>query len=83
MKGGWLFINLEDFYLNFFILYDFNDNFICYFDNIKELKRYLPNYRIRDIRRRFLKSSKNYINVIVLGNVFKLYTFNDKDLIYI
>lgn len=59
----------------YFVVYDYNDNIVCYFDDFNELKRYLPNYRDRDIRRRFLKSKENFINIIIENTIYKVYKF--------
>lgn len=60
---------------NYFVLYDFNDNIICYIDNIYELVNYLPNYRLRDIKRRFLNSKVGYIGIVIDNVIYKLYRF--------
>ena len=58
----------------YFVLYDLEDNIVCYFHTIYELQKYLPNYRLRDIKRRFLNS--DFIKVIIYGSTYKLYQFN-------
>lgn len=58
----------------YFVLYDMNDNIICYIENFEELRKYLPNYRVRDIRRRFLNNS--FIKIIFNNTMFKIYKFN-------
>lgn len=60
--------------MEYFVLYDLEDNIVCYFDNIYEVKRYLPNYRLRDIKRRFFNS--DFIKIIIFGRTYKLYHFN-------
>lgn len=60
---------------NYFVLYDVNDNIICYIDNIYELVNYLPNYRLRDIKRRFLNSKFGYIGIVIDNVIYKLYRF--------
>ncbi len=62
--------------MDYFVLYDLSDNIICYFDNFNELKRFLPNYRDRDIKRRFVKSNLNFIKIIIDKSMYKLYKFN-------
>jgi len=59
---------------NSFVLYDMNDNIICYFDNFEELSKHL-NYRCNDLVRQF----NIYGDLIVIrieGIMYKLYTVN-------
>ena len=37
---------------NYFVLYDLNDEVVCYFDNFKELSKYI-NYRPNDLAKQF------------------------------
>lgn len=60
---------------NYFILYDDNDNVLCYFENFDELKK-LFNYRLSDIVYQFNKSD-GFINVDIEKKRYKLYTFCD------
>lgn len=62
--------------MEYFVIYDLNDNLICYVDNFIELKKFMPNYRDRDIRRRFVKSNFNFINIIIDNVIYKVYKFN-------
>lgn len=59
---------------NYFVLYDLNDNIVCYLHSIYEVKKYLPNYRIRDIKRRLI--NHNFINIYIDNLVYKLYKFS-------
>lgn len=60
---------------HYFMLYDYNDNIICYINNFEELKKFLPRYRKRDLLRRFKNSSLNYIDIIISNSFYKLYMF--------
>lgn len=59
---------------DYFVLYDMNDNIVCYIENFEELRKYLPNYRVRDIRRRFLNNS--FIKIVFDNTMFKIYKFS-------
>lgn len=59
---------------NYFILYDLNDNIICYYDNFNELSTVI-NYSLRDLIREFNREKSN-IRIIVINNKkYKLATF--------
>lgn len=59
---------------NYFILYDLNDNIICYYDNFNELSTVI-NYSLRDLIREYNREKSN-IRIIVINNKkYKLATF--------
>ncbi len=59
----------------YYAIYDLEDNIICYIETFEELKKYFPNYRDRDIRRRFLNSKDKYIKIVIDNALFKVYKF--------
>lgn len=61
---------------NFFILYDLNDNIICYFDNFKELSR-IFNYKVTDLVHEFNRHSSDRIIVVINNSKYRLVTFTD------
>ena len=61
----------------FFLLYDFDDNFICYFDCFDELYRVLKK-KIQNLVQLFNETNDNYICVVISHSKYKLYTFTDK-----
>lgn len=61
---------------NFFILYDLEDNIICYFDNFKELSR-IFNYKVRDLVHEFNRHSSDRIIVVINNQKYRLITFTD------
>lgn len=59
---------------NYFVLYDCNDEIICYFDNFKELAKYI-NYRPNDLAKQFNQNNTNIINIIIDNKKLRLATF--------
>ncbi len=59
---------------NFFVLYDLNDEVVCYFDDFNELSRYI-NFRLCDLVRNYKVSNSNVITIIIDNKKFKLATF--------
>ena len=59
---------------NYFILYDLSDNIICYFDNFKELSKYI-NYRLSDLVHEFNRNSTDSITIVIDNTKYKLATF--------
>lgn len=59
---------------NYFILYDLNDNIVCYYDNFNELNKKINisiTYLIRELNR-----NKTNIKIIEINNKkYKLATF--------
>ena len=67
----------KDFRLNrFFVLYDNDDNLVLFIDSTRELINVYKN-KIKEIVRKFNKTDKDYITVIIDGTTYKLYTFTD------
>ena len=63
----------------FFVLYDLEDNFKCYFDNLNELMKWCP-IRRSDIAWKFNSSKYEYIKIIDYNKFYKLYAYTDNDL---
>ena len=59
---------------NYFILYGQNDEIIYYFDNFKELSRYI-NYRYGDLIYEFNSKNTNVIKVIIDNKKYELAIF--------
>jgi hypothetical protein len=59
---------------NYFILYDLNDNIICYYDNFSELSSIL-NYRLSDLVHEYNRNKTDNIIVIINNVKYKLATF--------
>jgi len=59
---------------NYFILYDLNDNIICYFDNFTELSKYI-SYSLRDLIREYNRNKSNIKIIIINNQKYKLATF--------
>lgn len=59
---------------NYFVLYDSNDEIICYFNNFKELSRYL-NYRLCDLVHEYNRHGSNIINIEIDNKRLKLATY--------
>lgn len=58
---------------NYFVLYDMNDNLICYFENYNELFQMIQ-IPLRNLVIRF-KQAVDYIIVIINSQRYKLYTY--------
>lgn len=67
----------KDFKNNSFILYDLEDNVICYLDNWEELhNKYLKNYRLSDLVNKFNNVYKSdIINIEIDNKKLRLATF--------
>ena len=59
-----------------FVLYDENDNIVCYFNDIDEIKKF-SNVRPSRIYKNFEKSFDDFINIIIDNKFYKLYRFED------
>ena len=70
-------LNSKDFRNNnYFILYDLNDEVICYLDNWEELhNKYLKNYALRNLVYQFNNNKTNVITIIINHKEFKLATY--------
>lgn len=63
-------------YNNYFVLYDLNDNIICYYDSFVELYKII-NYKLSDLVREYNRHHTNILIVIVENKKYKLATFED------
>lgn len=59
---------------NYFILYDLDDNIICYFDNFNELSTVI-NYSLRDLIHEYNRAKSNIRIIIINNKKYKLATF--------
>lgn len=59
---------------NYFVLYDSNDEIVCYFNDFKELSKYI-NYRYRDLVYEFNNKNTNVIKVIIDNKKYELAIF--------
>lgn len=68
----------KDFKNNSFILYDLEDNIICYLENWEELhNKYLKNYRLSDLVNKFNNIYKSdIINIEIDNKKLRLATFS-------
>ena len=64
----------KDFKNNSFILYDLNDNIICYFDNFDELSKYI-NYTPRKLAYQFNFRNTDIIDIVIDNKMLRLATF--------
>lgn len=59
---------------NNFILYDNNDEIICYFDNFKELSNHITQ-RLYDLVYEYNRHNTNVITIVIDNKKYKLATF--------
>lgn len=59
---------------NYFVLYDSNDEIICYFNDFNELLKYI-NYRLSDLVHEYNRYNNNIINIVIDNKKYKLATF--------
>lgn len=59
---------------NYFVLYDLNDDIVCYYDSFKDLLKEL-NYRLSDLVHEYNRNNTNVITVIINNKKYKLATF--------
>ena len=59
--------------LQYYVLYDVNDNVICYFDTLLEFSVKF-GYPIKELNRKYRKSI-NFINLHINNNSYRLYVF--------
>lgn len=62
----------------YYVLYDLNDNIVCYFNTLIEFCTKF-NYSNKEINRKFKNSNSNYIHVDILNSRFSLFVFEDKE----
>ena len=65
----------------YYVLYDLEDNIICYFNTLIEFCAKF-NYSNKEINRKFRNSHTNYIYVDILDCRFSLFAFKDKEAVY-
>ncbi len=58
---------------SYFVLYDYEDFPICYFDSLEDLLRHI-NYNRYELVRRF-KQFGNDIKIVIENKLYKLYKF--------
>lgn len=61
--------------MNYFILYDFEDNIVCYIDSLNEFKLKF-NYPVYELNRKFKNSKSNFILFNIENKKYKLYKFS-------
>lgn len=66
--------NSKTFKNNSFILYDLNDEIVCYFDNFTELSKYI-NYRLSNLVQKYNLNQSDVIPIIIDNKTYKLATF--------
>ena len=59
---------------NFFVLYDLNDDIVCYFDNFEDLSRTF-SYELRNLVYQYNNHKSNIINIEIDNKKYKLATF--------
>ncbi len=59
---------------NYFVLYDLNDEVVCYFDDFNELSKYI-SYRLSDLVHEYNRHNTNIINIIIDNKKLRLATF--------
>jgi len=60
--------------INYFVLYDINDNIICYFNDFNELSKHL-NYKLYDLVHEYNRHESNMITIVIDKKKYKLATF--------
>lgn len=59
---------------NYFVLYNLNDDILCYFDDFNELLKYI-NYKLSDLVHEYNRNETNIINITINNKKYKLATF--------
>jgi len=59
---------------NYFVLYDSNEEIVCYFNDFKELSKYI-NYKYKRLIQEFNNSNSNIIKVNIDEKKYKLAIF--------
>lgn len=59
---------------NFFVLYDLNDDVVCYFDDFKELSNHITQ-RLHDLVYEYKRHNSNVITIVIDEKKYKLATF--------
>lgn len=60
--------------LNYFVLYEENDEIICLFNNFDELSKYI-NYKLYDLTHEYNRHKSNIITIEINRKRYKLATF--------
>ena len=60
---------------NYFVLYDLNDDIVCYYDNFNDLLKVL-NYKLKDLVHEYNRYNTNVITIIINNKKYKLATFS-------
>lgn len=60
--------------INYFILYDLNDDLVCYYDNFKELSNHITQ-RLHDLVYEYNRHKSNVIIIEIDRKKYKLATF--------
>lgn len=68
----------------FFVLYDWYDNLVNYYDNVylccDDISKNFNRFRVADLAYKFNISKYDFIILKMLGTYFKLYFFTDDEL---
>lgn len=59
---------------NYFVLYDSNDEVVCYFNDFKELSKYV-NYKYKRLIQEFNNNNSNTIKIIIDNKKYELAIF--------
>jgi len=59
----------------YFVLYDENDDVVCYLEDVNELLSLINTNRINNIVSRLVKNNHNFTNVTIKDKEYKLYVF--------
>lgn len=62
-------------YLEYYVIYDLNDNIVAYLDDINDLSK-CTGLRKKDINYKFKKSLLSYIYVVFDNSKYKVFRFN-------
>ena len=60
--------------INYFVLYDENDEIICLFNDFNELSKYI-NYKLYDLTHEYNRHKSNIITIEIDRKRYKLATF--------
>ena len=60
--------------MEYYVLYDLNDNIICYYDNLLEFSFKL-GYSIKEINRKYRNSLDNSIFLVIDSTCYRLFRF--------
>lgn len=60
---------------NFFVLYNSDEQVVCYFHNFEELSKYI-NYKLKDLVHEFNRNNTDIINIIIDNKKYELAIFS-------